>query len=70
MKLACVRPVDVDECDTAGEGRVKTCFRTGGLVALLDSVWSSITASPASSTQRGEITCSDRVQCLIAGGEL
>ncbi len=23
--------VDVDECDTAGEGRVKTCFRIGGL---------------------------------------
>lgn len=62
--------MDIDGCDTAGVGRVKTCFRIGGLVALLDSVWGSVTVSPASSTQRGEITCSDRVQCLSTGAEL
>jgi len=39
-------------------------------VALLDSVWGSITVSSASTTHRGEITRSDWVQCLTAGGEL
>lgn len=61
---------DIDGCGTAGDSRRgKTRFGIEGLEALLDPIRGSITVSPASSTQRGEITCADGVQWLIAGGE-